>query len=439
VNQKIVGLLFCTLIFTFSSVIAIELSELPNKEGSWLNPGVGSKDSQFSYSTPDLTFTSGAPSVTGYAQDIIIYTAHQNWLSRIYLLRMNGSVINYYEYEFYFFADLEVVNNEAYAAEAFAPRAYKINLETGELDLIIDDWTLYYFYDLAFDGTYFYVKEWDLNRYDINGNKAGTASFDESVNGGAWDGTCYWTLTDGNQIKCWDISGWPTLTEVPDNSFNAPSPDCRGLWFDGQYFWTAESIEGTLGNIYQFDYHGEVINQWVEPAFKGWSACVIKASDFPQIPETPSGPAEGQAGVEYDFSSHTTDPEEDSLFYLFDWGDGTESDWLGPYPSGDTCTASYAWINPGVCYVKAKAKDTYDHQSDWSDSLSITVYTCGDCNSDAVTDLGDVLHLINYLYKSGPAPDPLQAGDVDNNGTVDLGDVLFLINYLFKNGPPPCD
>jgi len=62
---------------------------------------------------------------------------------------------------------MAVVNNELYVAEAFAPRVLKVNLETGELDVIIDDWSLYYFYDLAFDGTYFYVTEWDLNRYDI--------------------------------------------------------------------------------------------------------------------------------------------------------------------------------------------------------------------------------------------------------------------------------
>jgi hypothetical protein len=252
--------------------------------------------------------------------DVIVYTAHQSWLSRIYLLRMDGSVITYYEYDFYFLADLEVVNNGVYVAEAFAPRMYKINLSTGDLDLIIDDWSLYYFYDLAFDGFYFYLNEWDLNRYDINGNKSGTVSFDESVNGGAWDGTYYWTLNDQNQIKCWNISDWPTITEMPDNAFSPPTSDCRGLWFDGDYFWTAESIEGSLGNIYRFNYNGEVIDQCIEPAFRGWSACTI-TNNAPEIPKAPSGPTEGEAGTGYDFSSTTTDPEGDDIFYLFDWGD----------------------------------------------------------------------------------------------------------------------
>ncbi len=105
--------------------------------------------------------------ITSYAEDIIVYTAHQNFDSRIYLLQMNGSVITFHEYSFYFFADLEVVNNEVYVVEAFAPRAYKVDLTTGNLDLVIDDWSLFYFYDLTFDGTYFYVTERDINRYDI--------------------------------------------------------------------------------------------------------------------------------------------------------------------------------------------------------------------------------------------------------------------------------
>ena len=374
-----------------------------------------------------------------FSEDVIVYTAHQDWLSRIYVLRMNGAVIDYFEYSFYFFADLEVVDNEVYAAEAFAPRAYKVDLLTGALDLVIDDWSLYYFYDLAFDGTYFYLNEWDLNRYDINGNKDGTASFDESVHGGAWDGSHYWTLTDGNLIKCWDVSAWPSISEVPENAFAPPTSQCRGIWFDGEYFWTAESIDGILGHIYQFNHRGAVINQWLEPAFRGWSACVIRATDFPAVPGMPSGPTAGETGVEYSFSTSTTDPEEDSIFYWFDWGNGTNSGWVGPHASGDTCTASNTWSDPGTCDVKGKAKDTHDHESDWSEALTVTVYARGDCNADGIINIGDVLYLINYLYKNGPSPLPFWTGDVNCDREVNLADVVYLINYLFRQGPAPGD
>ncbi len=212
---------------------------------------------------------------SSFAEDFIVYTAHQNFNSRLYLLHMNGTEFKHYDYSDVRLCGLEVVNNEVYVAEAFCPLVYKFDPYTGNLETVIFDISLYYCYDLCFDGNYFYLDEWDLNRYDINGNKDGTASFDEYVLGAAWDGTYYWTLNDTNQVRCWNISGWPTITEVPSNAFTPPTPDCRGLWFDGQYFWTAEAIDGSLGYIYKFDYEGTAIDQYLEPSFIGWGTCMV--------------------------------------------------------------------------------------------------------------------------------------------------------------------
>jgi hypothetical protein len=53
--------------------------------------------------------------------------------------------------------------------------------------------------------------------------------------------------------------------------------------------------------------------------------------------------------------------------------------------------------------------------------------------------LSDLVGLISYLYRSGPAPNPLERGDVNCDGRIDLGDVVYLITYLYKGGPsPPC-
>ncbi len=161
-------------------------------------------------------------------------------------------------------------------------------------------------------------------------------------------------------------------------------------------------------------------------------------SNYPPLtPVKPSGITEGETGILYDFSSSTTDPEEDSISYFFDWGDETNSNWLGSYKSGDTCSASNTWMNSGSYYVKVKAKDIHDHQSAWSDSLSVSIFSRGDCNSDGIIDIEDVIYLINYMYKNGPAPNPLEAGNANCDGIVDIGDAVYLINYLFKGGPAP--
>jgi len=61
----------------------------------------------------------------------------------------------------------------------------------------------------------------------------------------------------------------------------------------------------------------------------------------------------------------------------------------------------------------------------------------GNPNYDKVTDIGDVVYLLNYLFKAGPVPYPRLAGDATCDGIVDVGDVVLLINYLFKSGPAP--
>ncbi|HEX7401583.1 MAG TPA: LamG-like jellyroll fold domain-containing protein [candidate division Zixibacteria bacterium] len=71
------------------------------------------------------------------------------------------------------------------------------------------------------------------------------------------------------------------------------------------------------------------------------------------------------------------------------------------------------------------------------DRLKLEFALRGDANGDEVIDVGDVVYVINYLFKGGPEPDPVAAGDATCDGVVDVGDVVYLINYLFKGGPPP--
>lgn len=74
-------------------------------------------------------------------------------------------------------------------------------------------------------------------------------------------------------------------------------------------------------------------------------------------------------------------------------------------------------------------------------------------------DISDLVYLINYKFKGGPAPLPFaDQGDVDGKGpygskdipcdkidplsprsSVDLADIIYLINYVYRGGPPPVD
>lgn len=67
----------------------------------------------------------------------------------------------------------------------------------------------------------------------------------------------------------------------------------------------------------------------------------------------------------------------------------------------------------------------------------LNAYLCGDANADEAIDVGDVVYLIDYLFKGGPAVNPVMAGDATCDGVIDVSDVVYLINYLFKGGPAP--
>ncbi|HVQ00838.1 MAG TPA: C25 family cysteine peptidase [Candidatus Thermoplasmatota archaeon] len=93
----------------------------------------------------------------------------------------------------------------------------------------------------------------------------------------------------------------------------------------------------------------------------------------PDTPAAPTGQAKGKPGDVNTYSTHTTDPDSDTVFYMWNWGDGNVTSWMGPYDSGAVATAQKSWPAKGTYSVKVKAKDVYGHESNWSDPLKVTM------------------------------------------------------------------
>ncbi|MFW9770074.1 MAG: dockerin type I domain-containing protein, partial [Candidatus Thorarchaeota archaeon] len=62
----------------------------------------------------------------------------------------------------------------------------------------------------------------------------------------------------------------------------------------------------------------------------------------------------------------------------------------------------------------------------------------GDASGDWTVNVSDAVHVINYVFKGGPPPDPLESGDANCDGSVNVSDAVHVINYVFKGGPEPC-
>ncbi|GAG61208.1 unnamed protein product, partial [marine sediment metagenome] len=85
------------------------------------------------------------------------------------------------------------------------------------------------------------------------------------------------------------------------------------------------------------------------------------------------GPTQGILGEEYTFISKTVDPEYDPISYIFDWGDGKKSEWLGPNESGVVVSATHKWKEEGNYSITVKAKDSFGYESDWSEPENIDI------------------------------------------------------------------
>ena len=133
---------------------------------------------------------------------------------------------------------------------------------------------------------------------------------------------------------------------------------------DNWYVWGAQ-----LANVYpdgmpyvSFD-DGET---WDEELDADMTFATYGRDNLP--PETPiiTGETNGKVGEEYMYCIDTAvDPDGDSIYVYWDWGDGTNSSWLGPYASGEQVCADHIWSEEGIYTIKARLKDDYGGFSEW--------------------------------------------------------------------------
>ena len=72
---------------------------------------------------------------------------------------------------------------------------------------------------------------------------------------------------------------------------------------------------------------------------------------LPPLIPTLTGTISGKVNTDYPYTSITTDPEGDQVLYWFDWADGTNSGWLGPYDLGEEVRCvSYVDIKRRLCH-----------------------------------------------------------------------------------------
>lgn len=161
------------------------------------------------------------------------------------------------------------------------------------------------------------------------------------------------------------------------------------------------------------------------------------------VPAAPSGPGEGFLDVEYDYSVYTTNP---NAFWMFDWGDGTYSEWLSIEESENSITQSHSWSSIGIYQVRVQFKSDFFPDGVWSESLEVTIteYYGNDIPNKPTTPSGKFIGCMGVEYPfSTSATDPKGEnvqyqfnwgdGNLSNWTSLVSSGTIFIVSYVWNN------
>jgi trimeric autotransporter adhesin len=88
------------------------------------------------------------------------------------------------------------------------------------------------------------------------------------------------------------------------------------------------------------------------------TVCIISQPNRPPTQPVITGPTKGPKNTKYTYTAVSTDPDNDTLQYTFDWGDPLyQSQSSGFLPSGTSFSASNSWVAAGRYDVTVTVTD----------------------------------------------------------------------------------
>ena len=132
----------------------------------------------------------------------------------------------------------------------------------------------------------------------------------------------------------------------------------------------------------------------------------LKVNTPPYQTAKPNGVSQGKTEKEYTFTCRAKDAEGDNIYYLFEWGDNSNTGWLGPYTSEETVQASHSWSETGTYKIKVKVKDSHGNQGDWYAFTEIKIKDSNNGNNQHNKDLNSNKHVVVFK-KTKPVSKPV--------------------------------
>ena len=155
------------------------------------------------------------------------------------------------------------------------------------------------------------------------------------------------------------------------------------------------------------------------------------------IPAKPVGDDSGDVSTNYEFRVYTADVNS---YWMFDWGDGTYSDWIKWGDFDNYVAQEHSWSLSGVYEVRVMHKNIYSDTSPWSPALSVSIGISTDLDGDGYSnDMEEAYGTGSEnpsvypddtdgdLIPDSDSPDGSYTGDLDddNDGLADEKEELF--------------
>ena len=167
--------------------------------------------------------------------------------------------------------------------------------------------------------------------------------------------------------RCWImLNSWGKTAGRPSGLFRMSMDmnyNCSYADFGKAFFWMTLDIS--------YPENGNLAPQ--APLKPQGPSVMICENSPPNKPSPPMGVAAGYVDRPYSFKGYATDPNQDQVSCIFDWGDGSTSQ-SEPVKSGTPVQMSHSWSQAGTFQIKIMAVDGNDAKSQWSASRAVKIH-----------------------------------------------------------------
>lgn len=122
----------------------------------------------------------------------------------------------------------------------------------------------------------------------------------------------------------------------------------------------------------------------VEGLLSGNEENYVDTASFYILDYEPSGPTGGEVGESYEYCITMPDEPDCGFYIIWDFGDGTTTEWMGPYEPGEEVCIEHIWDLPGVYHIRVRIRDCWGNEY-WSDTLTVTITKSGAPSNPIIT------------------------------------------------------